>query len=337
MRFLFLLLTIFSLSGCGLLDSIRINNLLKEDRVRQHSFKEKIRFKEVNGRIIIPVKIQNKTYDFLFDTGAITVIDDDVAKLIKLTKIAKRNLTDFSGNKKKLRYIRLDTITIQNIDFLAIGAVVSDLNVLKDNKCIQVSGIIGANVMNNAVWQINYPYQEIIVTDSKDSLFLPFKSDTVSFETNMQGTPSFNLKTSTGINEEVILDTGSDKGIYLPYKNIYHLKDTSKLIKGYGMSYSAFGNSWDTTLFTNLSDVIIGYKFGIENTSVGFKQQLPQGIIGGEFLKRYTVTIDWLYQNIIFSNFAPIEKKLFDTYRFNPTFKDGKILVDYVYEVLLIM
>lgn len=225
------------------------------------------------------------------------------------------------------------SISIQNIAFLSVGAVISDMEQFNQASCTKVYGIIGANMMNKAVWQIDYALKKLILTNNKDSLNLPTEKNRISFSTDGQGTPKFHLTTSTGMNELVILDTGAD-GIYLPLKNMQFLPNSTPIVKGHGLKFSAFGGFLDTTSFTRLLNLRIGNDFDLKNTVVGFKKKIHIGAIGNSFLKNYIVTIDWKYQDILLTaNSNPSFKDIFhNSFGFKPRYNNGKVLISYVYE-----
>ena len=53
----------------------------------QFGFKREILFRYEKGLIVVEASIDNEPYNFIFDTGASTIIDDDFAKKIKYKKL----------------------------------------------------------------------------------------------------------------------------------------------------------------------------------------------------------------------------------------------------------
>lgn len=90
MKHLLLFLSVLSFSSCGIVGRIKTVGLIHGTQIEQSHFFAEISFKEENGKIILPVEIQNKVYDFLFDTGAIAVIDNEVLKNLKNQKVASQ-------------------------------------------------------------------------------------------------------------------------------------------------------------------------------------------------------------------------------------------------------
>ena len=121
----------------------------------QNSFIEQIPFDLVEGQIIIKVNIKDNVYNFLFDTGAPVVVDNQIAKLLNKSK-DYQSVFDSNGTIQKLPIQKIKEMKIGNIIFKNITNFVADLKFIKEIGCINIQGVVGANLMVNAVWQINY-------------------------------------------------------------------------------------------------------------------------------------------------------------------------------------
>lgn len=335
MKQLLHLLILFSFSSCGIVGRIKTVGLINGTQIEQRHFFEEISFKEENGKIILPVEVQNNVYDFLFDTGAIAVIDNEVLKNLKNQKVTSQKVKDYVGKKSKLNYHRLEQVSIQNINFRSAGVVGADFGLIKSKDCSGISGIIGANWMKKALWQIDFQQQKLRFANSIDSLQIPENSDTIRFIPNLQGTPAFKFSTSNGVQKDMILDTGSPGNLSMPANGFSKEERNAALLKRFGLTYGIFGSSLDSTFFIQFPSASIGHKLELNNPVVALETSINKGVMGTTFLQNYLVTIDWQRQYIIFSPTAVPEKKKVNNYGFSIDWENGKLLVSRVYKSTL--
>ena len=74
------------------------------------------------GLIIVPVTIKGKQYQFLFDTGAITVFSKELYAEAGLKKITNGNVRDSGSERKKLIFTQVDELVIAGIAFQKIAS-----------------------------------------------------------------------------------------------------------------------------------------------------------------------------------------------------------------------
>lgn len=292
---------LFSLSSCGLISAFKIRDALLNEKIVQYNFKTQIPFEFEKGIMLLKLKIANETYNFVFDTGANTVIDDDLAKKINFKKIGIQRSIDSGKQKRKLKIIELDTIQIKNIQLTHIVAAVSDLEHLKAICNCDIDGILGANVMNKAIWDIDFEKQVIMLTDVKDTL----KNDSqtpINFYSVGKGTPQIRFSSNHQYWGELDLDTGSNGGIDFPMSYLKYIDSTHELKTTYSESQGLFGRVRDSVVTTILKEVRLGDKFEVKNVPISFHSKLSKPLIGTKFLKDYHLKIDWKYQEIVLVN-----------------------------------
>lgn len=335
MKQLLPLLILLSFSSCGIVGRIKTVGLINGTQIEQRHFFEEISFKEENGKIILPVEIQNNVYDFLFDTGAIAVIDNEVLKNLKSQKIASQKVKDYFGTKSKLNYHKLEQASVQNINFRSAGVVGADLGLVKSKDCSGISGIIGANWMKKALWQIDFQQQKLRFASSIDSLQIPANSDTIRFIPSLQGTPAFKFSTSNGVQKDMILDTGSPGNLSMPANGFSKEERNAALLKHFGLAYGIFDSSLDSTFFIQFPSASIGNKLELNHPVVALESSRNRGVMGTAFMQNYLLTIDWQRQYIIFSPTAVSEKNKINNYGFGINLENGKLLVSGVYKSTL--
>lgn len=304
---------------------------MQAEIMKTHNFKRELPFKTINGFIVVEMTIGNKKGNFILDTGASTMLDESFAKDLTYKILGKRKNIDTQGKKKLLKTAVFANLSVGGIDFQNIVASVSDLaivNILKTKNCMEVSGLLGANVMNKGVWHIDYRNQKITISDSRDSIPLQDNKHVIGFTSSGSGTPLVRLSSNGKYLGEARLDTGNSGDFEISKSSASPLLPLKKSIKRYGFTSGVFGMYIDTTYTTLLPKLTFGQNFETKNTSVAISSRLTGApLIGYEFLKHYIVTIDWKYQEITFSDYQPsLENRNF-TFGFSPLYENGKLLI----------
>lgn len=160
----------------------------KSGEVQLQNPVEKINLRYANDLPFVQVSINGKPYNFLFDTGAPTVISTAVYTELKLEKKHKSDVKDSQKNKQEQIFTILPEMTVDKAVFKNVGAVVMDLSV-SELSCFKIDGILGANQMAKLFWKINY--SENSLEASKDlAQFNPADYDIViPFTPRTQKTP----------------------------------------------------------------------------------------------------------------------------------------------------
>lgn len=287
-------------SGCTLINYIKINNLRNKASVQYPILPHSIHFRNVENRMILPVEIQGTVYQFLLDTGATTVVDDDLADELNLPKVARKKLSDYYEHQQKCWYLNLKSINVLGAKFQDITAVAADLNILQEKAGIKVDGIIGANLLRMACWQIDFQNSTLSIAPDLES-YGSVSGDTVHFIPNAQGSPLLRITSDTGINQVLMLDTGANFPIALAEEQRQFVPNDQAFIKFYEERWGAFGKSVDTILRTTLTGLKLGQNMPLPALSIQFEKRIKNGRLGNSFLNQYLTTIDWSSQRIIFS------------------------------------
>ncbi len=322
-----LLLTLITFSNCRLISAFKVRDAMQEEKIMQFGFKRALSFRYEKGLIVVEASIDNEPYNFIFDTGASTIIDDDFAKKVKYKKIGIQKHKDTRGKNKKLKVIKINKVSIGGIDFSDIVTSISDLDKLKNTTCIDFVGILGANVMNKCVWQIDYQKKIIILTDSRDSLMQSSSRKTFDFYAEGKKTPKIRLTINGKYIDEVLLDTGSSGGVDLPEKYIQELGITNKFITRNAMVSGLLSESIETTKKTIIPKLAFGKDAEIENSFLTFNKISPSALVGNDFLQDYLVTIDWKYQEITLVPTQKNKSLIDSTFGFSCRLKEQTLVI----------
>jgi predicted aspartyl protease len=268
---------------------------MKSGKTQQKDFFITIPFEFRAGLPILEVKVNGLKANFLFDTGAPNVISLEFAEKLRLKTKAKGSVEDSGGNKVTgQKYVSLSNVKIGSVNFLNTGAIIQNLNSSDIMKCIKLDGIIGANLMKEAFWKIDYENQTLTLTDNISKLEITDDYKSLKFKAKISGTPLVSLSINGNEVKNITFDTGSNGQITLP-KKIYHKlkkKDLLKstFIKG-STTYGVNGKSQsDTTYFAKSKNFRIG-DISLNNKILKFRKH--SDIIGTGFLKIFDIILDW--------------------------------------------
>lgn len=297
----------------------------------QNSFVEEIPFDLVEGQIIIKVNIEDTIYNFLFDTGAPVVVDNQIAKFLKKSK-DYQNVIDSNGNIQKLPKQKINEMKIGNIVFKNITTFATDLKYIKEIGCINIQGVIGANLMANAVWQINYTQKKIIFTNNVNSLHLSPDNKPIKFTVEKNGTPIIPFYLENTKVDNVIIDTGSRGSITISKNDVQNIPKDISTITSYGLTPGAFGVILDTIQIYNCKNILIGDNLKLASPLVSIRNRKVTKKIGFEILKNYIITLDWKNNEVYFqeSIYAPPENK--KSFGFNLIYYEGKVIIGKIYK-----
>lgn len=265
-------------------------------------------FREV---IIVPIIINNKEYNFKYDTGAPTSISKELFSELNLSIIDTVNAIDYYGNKS--------TILTSIIPELSIGGIrlkdkkVSVLRPIQDLKhCgIKVDGHLGNDILLNKVVHIDIKNDLFQISNSIEPFTGNKSKKGINFTKGTGGQPYIEISfTGKNAKERVLFDTGSSNYLYrlntsilykmlenkhLSYRNI--IDTISSSFNGRGL----FGKQKDKFNYRVLIDSIEVMGKSIVNYYAKTFSSLSQhSIVGAPILGLGSVTIDNISSKLYF-------------------------------------
>lgn len=260
-------------------------------------------FRDERAHIVIDVDFgDGTTLPFMLDTGAPSIVRDEIGAAHGGDVVAEM-VNIAAGNQIAWHPLLLvDEIGIEGALTIGNATVETGWDASGTLYCVTPNGLIGAQAMRNAIWQIDYGAQEITVAEGLDGLDhvegaieLPFtiKPDTLSPtpEVELQvgdGTLRFLIDTGGG-NPLVVSEVAlASVGIEVPAD----APRSANFIGGAGADYEAMirslvlpvgvaGTEFETTVF-----VADGLAPGAD------------GNMGHVFLSNFVVTFDWSTQTV---------------------------------------
>jgi len=308
--------------------------------VNKEKYYEAIDYKIVYDKIIIPVEINNKKYNFLLDTGAPNLISKSLLKELNLNYIKKIEVDDANGRKDSLQIVNVPSIKIGSTIFENSAALVSDLENHPLLKCYNIDGFIGSNLLQKSIIKIDTQSKKVILTDQIKRIGLKSKPLKIKLIGN-QKSPYVELKI-TGKNnitiaEDALLDTGMG-GFYEMSNRVYtiftkydNFEVLSKSIGSSGMGLFGNAETKEQILF-QLNALKINHT--VFNNVITTTTNDNNSRIGADILKYGDITIDFRAKKFYFD---ANEKIVFNEKppKYSATILNNKYAIGFVWDTVL--
>ena len=263
-------------------------------------------FELINKWIVVTVKLDgqtNKEYKFIFDTGAITMVEPEVMKELNLTPLMDFTTTDLNGVKRPVSLINIKKMTLGNRTFTKVGALSASA---QNNlfKCYGIDGIFGYNLLERAVFRLNFA--ENILTISRQ-LNINRKDDFNSAKLTTDWRRVMYLELETRDRKvKAVLDTGAPNYILLN-KSLQTDFDNSHLLR----QKLQYINAANSSVLETLS---IYEVHNLKLSSLELNKDLlifldNQNLIGNGFLKGFEEVIIHAKQKKLYLSKKELNKK----------------------------
>ncbi|MCH2215335.1 MAG: retroviral-like aspartic protease family protein [Flavobacteriales bacterium] len=319
----------FLANSCSLRNT---SKLMQAGFVKEESFLETVSFERRIGLPVIQAEINGKKGWFLFDTGAPNVISSEFREEFQLETKLKNDITDSGGNvSKNMDYVCIEEIKIGDITFQNTGAIVQDMHTSDVFRCLDVDGIIGANLMRQAFWNLDYKNQEIIFSDSLGALPLDSSYLEIGFVQMTQGTPKVNFVINDVEAKNIIFDTGSNRGFLFPLsilkemRGLHNLKESIELGS---TSYGIGGASKADSIFHVRVDRISMGSMQLPSSVISFDKH--SNTFGTEVLEQFNIILDWEGNRIYLKPISEFILNL-ETHGFGVNMSDGHFEVGSIF------
>lgn len=282
--------------------------------VEQKKYLTTIPYKQIKGKIIIEVVIDNKVRKFILDTGASTVISENLYKELNPKLLGTVEVIDQSGLKDNLNVVSLSEIKLNEIIFKEIPALVSkEAKMLFE--CFGVDGLIGSNLLRNSVVQFDSKNKTITMSDNPKSLNLKKKDANEMELSPNQSNPFVWIKLKKGksfANEKILFDTGDD-GLYLMSINAYKhiIGEKLDVFQTLAESEGAFSAGLHGTAEKMTNYVVNVPMLELNNlilNNVTAKTTYTYSRFGSEILKYGKVTLDYKNKKFYIESYESISE-----------------------------
>lgn len=311
------LLLLVLASSCSTMKHFRY---MTKGKAPKGTFRTEIPFEFKNGLIILKVKLNDsdKEFEFMLDSGApVSVIYNEALEASKAETVMTYKVSDSQGNTVKSDYVLLN-VGIGDLVFKDIFAASSKPHELLP--CIAPGGIIGADLMQTANWQIDFAHKKIIVSDLKKSSLPDLKDyQKVSFSkrapfgsmpwlTVLPGM-TVDLNVNGELVKDVLVDSGASGALTLSKDDLSDTlfkNDLKEVLTGYA-SFGLLGAKMDTTFYYRSSDVHLEEVHFNDHTIELTGQH--SSLLGMQILSDYAVFIDFRKEHLYLKPIVPVEKE----------------------------
>jgi hypothetical protein len=267
---------------------------------------------ENDDLLFIKVKVNDhaEPLNFVFDTGASTaVLDENVAKAIGVTADYQQP-TEGAAGTEMYNIALSQKLHVGNITLMDAHIVLVDLARLSKRGNQKIDGIIGANIMQQFVTQLNFDTNTIELYKSIDEIantsaykVLPTSLDFASIP---QVELEFTLENNQKFKGKFLFDSGANMTFLLntPFvkaKNIETLIGKTIENKAEGLTTSS------TFKIGKVANVIFGgFEFGempidLSNSKSGvMSSEAYAGILGVQIINRFNLILDYKNEKIYF-------------------------------------
>lgn len=307
--------------------------LLNKGTVEQKEYNIQIPFEYNLGLIFIDVEINGNNYKFMLDSGSSNVISKDLAEKLNLKSNNKNNLEDSQGVSSTFDFVVIDNIGVGELNYLNTGAAVIDLDTSDDIACLNIDGLIGANLMKKSIWKIDYQTKMIQISDNISSFEIPSGNKRIPIFTEFTGSPIIDVVIDKVEEKNVIVDLGSNGGFSLSMETYTSLLNNNPNIvktSSYGLSSSALSENelTKTNFYEVLPNTISFGEVSIKNTLINFSEDDHVSTIGSEFLENFDVIINWLDYEVILVKKKELNKPEASSYGFTYRYNSNHIAID---------
>lgn len=258
-------------------------------------------------RPYVHVKLNGHDAVFVIDTGSgFTVISKDAAKRFGVSEIARGGKSQGVGGTGKFQivYGLINSIQVGEAKVRMVPCFIRPFHGNEGRPSEErADGFIGLSILSRFVTQLDYK-EAVMRLDRNENNSSPVTAEEgatlVPFRTTQNGLISVETEFDGNKHLNVILDSGASSTV-ISVKAVERLKLSDQIIKGQTASVIGAAGVTDNVRMVfvrncrvadvqqnNLRALVLD--FGAINETSGFEQS---GILGGDFLRNFKVTIDF--------------------------------------------
>jgi len=297
----------------------------------QKNFTHTLPFEYHLGQIIVPVVIEGKTYSFMFDTGAATIVSSELKEKLGMKTIFSNNMVDGSGQVQVQPFYSIGQVQLGPVTFKDVVGPAIDISKFEKLFCIKLDGIFGTNIMRTCHWKIDYEAKTITFSDKR---IRPEDEITeVDFIENFSGSPMIQQVIGK-YSFHSIMDTGYNGGFKIRDSLFFDSQKSKavKMVRGRGKSSMTL---FDSKVDNEYSAILDSIYFGghlLRNQFVSVASG-DSYLIGNELLEKYgTVILDWHKKKLYLGAKEIKEDKFFKTIGMLPAYIEDSLRVGMVWE-----
>jgi len=242
--------------------------------------------------LTVKVRIAGSPEDlnFIVDTGSLTVIDQQTAKRFTFKESVTNEIKDSSGNKKEVRLVQVEKISVGNVTVSNCAAAIVDLKKLSP----KIDGVLGSNFLK--FFRVKIDYQNSTLTFLNDSTNQEVEGAlTLPMWKNMRFgfAPTMKCELDGAVRVDCMVDTGHGAIASFPLSiidKLPHFKSGEYIGSNGVIGAGIFGRDKESYLVK--TDKIASGPLVIDNATV-VTNNFDLMTLGYAYLKNFLVIIDY--------------------------------------------
>ncbi|MEW6210896.1 MAG: aspartyl protease family protein [Acidobacteriota bacterium] len=277
----------------------------------------------LDRRPYVKILINGREANFVIDTGSYsTVVSRKAVKRLGVREIARGgNSEGFGGTGKfPIVYGLIKSVQIDGVKVQSVPCFIREFHVTEDQPIEdREDGLIGLAVLSSFLAQLDYGANVLKLDPREDPavpLSLPSDVRVIPFRTTQNGLISVETELDSAHRINAILDSAAGS-IVVSSSAVERFNLTDRKIKGQTKRVIGAAGIADNVELLRVANCRVAdleienmraliLDFGAINETSGFEQS---GILGGDFLKNYKVTIDFARSQIRLQPHTSAEKK----------------------------
>ncbi|HWB81170.1 MAG TPA: aspartyl protease family protein [Nannocystaceae bacterium] len=251
-----------------------------------------VAYEDAAGLPIVDVAIDGiaERQRFVVDTGAgTTVISTRLDRALGRRRHGHIIVADATGRREQMAMARLAGLELGGVRFTDVGAAVLELTPVEQNLCTRIDGILGTNVFQHGVLELDYPAQEVRL--ASDAKRLPARDGGEPLALVAAWMPYLAIEREGDTVGALLLDTGSAGALSVP-ATLREPLGITEVASGQGLvGVGAHGPARGTKhAFAWPRATIGGHDFtGVDTIA----HDTDTGTLGAKVLRAYVLRIDY--------------------------------------------
>ncbi|ACH40584.1 retropepsin family aspartate protease, PDZ/DHR/GLGF domain-containing [Citrifermentans bemidjiense Bem] len=289
---------------------------------------ESVKAEQMAHLLTVKVRIDDSPEDltFMVDTGALTVIDEQVAKRFAFKDSVTNKVADSAGNKKDVRLVQVNRISVGKAAVSDCAAAVVDMK--KFNP--KIDGLLGSNFLRFFTVQLDYRNQRVTFLSKSEGRSFDGAMKLPMWKNMKFGfAPTMKCEVDGSVALDCMVDTGHDAIASFPLSTLNklpHFKSGEYISSNGSMGAGVFGKDRESYLVK--TDRIASGPITIENAAIFSNRFEDVMTLGAAYLKNFMVTIDYPASLLYLKPFDDrhLEKEMM-SYGFAVSYEKGKAIV----------
>jgi len=327
-NYLILFIIVVFLPSCTAFKAMKLVN--SGEAAPNNSTESVVPFTLEGHPILIKARLNNsqKEFIFVFDTGALTMIRQEVAKELDLPKGIEVEAGGSGGKSKTIDLVKLDNVIVGNMEVRDCAAGVTDF---REMFAPNIAGILGSNFFKHFKVTIDYRNKEVAFSRKNNQTAVQGKETIIPFESDikMGFAPVIKCEVDGEIKATAVIDTGYPGIVALPLsmiKKTNSFKEGNVITAKGNMSGGIFGLS-DEDYGLRIDELKIGNLKLNDIPATSHSLKNGHLLLGNKFLEKYLVTLHYPAEEMILTPYGtPFETNI-PTYGLALAKEDNKIIV----------